>query len=255
MAFQYQKQTPVTIRFSDFTGIPNIADTTGLSNPRGFAMKFHGDGGITSDMIMHSFNGFPVGNTDDFVELLTDISKSGPDAPHPNLLEQFFGTHPIAKTFLTSQKPPTTSYATLSFFGVNSFKLTNAKGVSKYVRYQLIPVAGEHFLTPEELKMSGPDYLSAEIKDRINKGQIQFKLYAQLSAGDDKIRDPSIAWPDTRQRIMLGTLTIKKLSENTVQEDKSLKFNPNNLSPGVTIADQMLDDRARAYPISVKNRQ
>src|SRR5438105_10230650 len=32
---------PVTIRFSDATGVPNIADGSDLANPHGMAIKFH----------------------------------------------------------------------------------------------------------------------------------------------------------------------------------------------------------------------
>src|ERR1700712_2093656 len=40
-AFHLQKKgSAVTIRFSDFTGIPDIADNAGAANPRGFAIKF-----------------------------------------------------------------------------------------------------------------------------------------------------------------------------------------------------------------------
>jgi catalase len=36
---------PVTIRFSDATGIPNLPDGSALANPHGMAIKFHLPGG------------------------------------------------------------------------------------------------------------------------------------------------------------------------------------------------------------------
>jgi catalase len=211
--------------------------------------------GSSTDIVSHSFNGFPTSTTDEFRELLLAISKSGPDAPHPNGIEQFLPTHPIAKTFLTTQKPPSVSYATLSYFGVNAFKFTNAKGEVKFIRYQMIPEGGDEFLTSEQLKLAGPGYLSEEIKKRVAAGEMKFKFYAQVAEKGDKIEDPSIAWPDSRKRVLLGVLTIKRMAENTLQEDKSLTFNPGNLPAGIEIADQMLADRQAAYPISVKERQ
>jgi len=249
------KTLPVTFRFSDFTGIPDISDMNGGSNPRGLAVKFHLPDGTSTDIVGHSFNGFPTATTDQFRTLLLAISKSGPDAAKPTALDTFLAHHPIAKTFLTTQKPPSVSYGTLSYFGVNAFKFTNAEGKTQFIRYQFIPESGEQFLTAEQLKSAGPNYLSEEIKERIAKGNIKFLFYAQAAEEGDKIDDPSIAWPDSRKRILLGVLTIKKLAPNTVQDDKQLTFNPGNLPDGIEPADAMIIDRKKAYPVSVEERQ
>jgi catalase len=58
---------------------------------------------------------------------------SGPAAVKPTALDGFLESHPVAKTFLTTQRTPV-SYATITYFGVNSFELTNARGESRYVR-------------------------------------------------------------------------------------------------------------------------
>jgi len=246
---------PVTVRFSDFTGIPDISDTTGGSNPRGMAVKFQLANGKSTDIIAHSFNGFPVATTDEFREFLLDISKSGPDASHPNAIEQFLGTHPIAKHFLTTQKPPSVSYGTLSYFGVNSFKFINNQGNSTFIRYQIIPETGEQFLTAEQLKQSRDDYLSEEIKARVRKGAVKFKLYAQVAEAGDEIENPAVAWPNERRRVLLGTITISRLTDNSLTADKALIYNPGNLPKGIEIADPMVADRAKLYPVSVKERQ
>ncbi|MET4139537.1 catalase family peroxidase [Pedobacter sp. UYP1] len=250
-----QKAVLVTLRFSDFTGIPNIPDTAGASNPRGMAVKFHLPDGSATDIVAHSFNGFPVATTDEFRALLLAIGSSGANARKPTNLDKFLGTHPIAKTFLMTQKPASVSYGTLSYYGVNTFKFTNKEGKSRYARYQFIPEAGEHFLTKEQLSASGPDYLSAEIRKRVALHPVKFKLYAQLAEAGDKIEDPSIAWPDSRKKVLLGTIEIYKAADNTPAEDKELSFIPNHLPHGISIADPMLEDRSKAYPISVKERQ
>lgn len=244
---------PVLVRFSDFTGIPDIPDTVGASHPRGMAIKFQMPENQSTDIIFHSFNGFPVSTTDEFKIMLEAIGANREGNPTP--LNQFLATHPIAKTFLTTQKPFTPSWGTLAYFGVNSFKFTNQAGLSQYVRYQIIPEAGEQFLTTQEVAKLSPNYLQEEIKERVAKKPVLFKLYAQIAQKGDKIEDPSIAWPDSRKRVLLGTVTITKVAANTVAEDKTLFFNPNNVPEGINIADPMLLDRARAYPISVGGRQ
>lgn len=254
-AFHLQKKSSkVTVRFSDFTGIPNIADNSGSANPRGMAIKFQMDDGITTDIISHSFNGFPTTNSDQFRELLLAISTSGPNVAKPTDLERFLDTHPVAKTFLTTQKNPL-SYATISYFAVNSFKLTNSKGASFIIRYQFIPEGGEQLLSQEEMMKAGSEYLQTEIKARISKRSFRFKMYAQISEPGDKTDDPSIAWPDSRKKIFLGTIEVKKLGDNTTEGDKALSFSPNNIPDGIETADPMLDFRSKAYPVSVKGRQ
>ena len=114
----------MTARFSDFTGIPTIPDNVGEANPRGFAVKFKAPGG-DFDIVTHSFNGFPTKTAGEFRELLLAIPVSGKDAAKPTALDKFLAAHPIAKTFLTSQKSPE-SFATSAYFGVNAFKFTKA---------------------------------------------------------------------------------------------------------------------------------
>ena len=244
----------ITVRFSDFTGIPDIPDNIGLANPRGFAIKFRLPDGSTTDIVGHSFNGFPSPTSDQFRELLQAIAASGPDAAKPTALDKLLDTHPIAKTFLTTQKTPA-SFGTIAYFGVNAFELTNHAGVRHFVRYQFLPAAGEHLLTPEALAKAGPSYLMDEIRSRIAKGPIKYQVYRAARRGGDVIADPSLAWPDSRKKVLLGTIEIKRLASNTPEQDQALAFSPNNIPRGIKTADPMLDFRSKAYPISVQERQ
>jgi catalase len=134
---------PITVRFSDFTGIPDIPDTIGDANPRGFAIKFHLPAGGELDLVTHSFNGFPTRTSDEFAQLLRAIGASGSDAARPTELDRFLGAHPGAKVFLTTQKPPPVSYGTLNYFGVNAFTFIDAAQRRAAVRYRFVPTAGE----------------------------------------------------------------------------------------------------------------
>lgn len=244
----------VVVRFSDFTGLPEIPDNTSAASPRGFAIKFVLPDGVNTDVICHSFNGFPVATSDEFRLFLLSIGASGPNATKPTALDYFLDTHPITKRFVTTQPLPA-SWATTAYFGVNSFKFTNQQGRSQYVRYQFIPTVGEHYLTPEELAKKDANFLSAEIKERIAKGPFGFKFYAQIADKSDDIENPALAWPATRLRVLLGTVQIDRLAANTPEEDKATQFNPGNLPAGIEMADEMVKLRAGAYPISVKERQ
>ncbi len=246
---------PITARFSDFTGIPEIPDTVGDANPRGLAIKFKLPGDASMDIVAHSFNGFPTATANEFGYLLRAIGTSGPEAKKPTDIDQFLATHPIAKTFLTTQKPAPVSYGTLAYFGVNSFKFTSASGQSQFVRYRFVPRAGEQFLDSAALKSKGPNYLAEEITARISTGPVVYDWYAQIAAAGDAIADPSVAWPESRQLVKLGTITISRLVPDQAATDKVTMFIPNNVPAGIEPADPMLTVRSSAYPISFAGRQ
>jgi catalase len=242
-------------RFSDFTGIPTIPDNIGDANPRGLALKFYVPGDSEVDIVMHSFDGFPVKTAAEFAQLLVAIGASGKDVPKPTALDKFLATHPIAKTFLTTQKPPPVSYATTAFFGVNSLKFTNAEGESTYVRYRVMPVAGEHYLDAAALKTKDANYLQSEIKQRLAKGPASFIWYAQIAENGDIVDDPSIAWSTSRKLVKLGTVTITGLVPDEASADRETLFLPGNLPDGMQVADPMLNVRNAAYPLSFRHRQ
>ena len=246
---------PVTVRFSDFTGIPDIPDTIGDANPRGFAIKFHVKEGGELDLVTHSFNGFPTRTFDELAQLLRAIGASGADAGKPTALDRFLGAHPIAKSFLTTQKPPPMSYGTLNYFGVNAFTFIDAAQRRRAVRYRFVPSAGEQVLDAAALKAKGPNYLQEEIGARVAAAPIVFDWFAQIGELGDLTDDPSIAWPESRELARLGTVTISKLNSEPMKTDKALLFLPGRLPVGIEIADPMIAMRSAAYPISFAERQ
>ena len=140
--------TPVTIRFSDFAGFPTPADNDpNQSSPRGCATRFHLGEHAHTDIVAHSADGFPVRTAPEFVEFLGAIRASGPDAPHPNPIEQFLGSHPKALAFVQLPKPIPTSFARESYFSVTAYKFIDAAGATRHVRYRILPDAGNEYLS------------------------------------------------------------------------------------------------------------
>jgi len=250
------QRTPskVVVRFSDFTGLPDIPDNAPPANPRGLAVRFTLPDGQSTDLVGHSFDGFPTQTADQFRELLLAIAASGPGAAAPTALDRFLEAHPVARRFLTTQKTPA-SFATIAYFGVNAFRFTARDGSARYIRYQLEPIGGEQLLTGEQAAAQGARYLQDEVAARVAKASFAFRMYAQVADPGDAIDDPSIAWPAQRTRVPLGVLTVARLADNTAKADQALAFSPRNLLPGIETADPMLDFRARAYPISVEERR
>jgi catalase len=249
-----EPSVPVIVRFSDFTGLPNIPDTDLNANPRGFAIRFLMPDGSNMDVVNHSFNGFPVSTAGEFSTLLQAIASSG-GAPTPGSdLEAFFGSHPIAKTFLTTQTELPQSWATTSFFSVNAVQFTDPEDRNHAVRYQFVPAAGEHSLAPGEETTKSADYLSAELVARVAASPVQFTWFAQIAEDSDVVDDPATAWPDDRARVALGDIVIDQVGPNSAEADRALAFMPGSLPPGIESADPMLTVRNASYPTSFQER-
>ena len=75
---------PVTIRFSDSTGLPTIADTDPGASPRGMAVKFHLPDGSKTDIVVHSFNGFPVATAAELRDFFLAIGATKLEDAPPN---------------------------------------------------------------------------------------------------------------------------------------------------------------------------
>jgi catalase len=249
-----KESSDIIVRFSNFTSLLDIPDNLKEANARGFSIKFSGPGVFTTDIIAHSYNGFPVKTTDDFRDFLVALAASGPAAPKPTAVDKYLESHPATKAFAMNQKNPA-SFATVNYYAANSFKFTNAAGISVYIRYQFIPQEGEDLLTDEELAAMNSSYLQDDIRTRIAFKPVKINMFAQLAGQNDVIDDPSTAWPDSRESVLLGVLEIKKISLNSPEQDKALIFIPNNIPEGIQTADPMLDFRSKAYPISLKGRQ
>ncbi len=243
----------VTVRFSNFTGFPAIPDNDPNANPRGMAIRFGSDTAPVLDIVTHNFDGFPTRTAGEFGALLRAIGTSGAGVAAPTPLDLFLTSHPIAKTFLTTQHPAPISCATTAYFGVNAVTFTNSKGRTHPVRYRFVPTAGERYFA------AGPgpsaEYLQPEITKRIAAGPIRFDWYAQLGEAGDLVDDPSIAWPSTRKLVKLGTLTIAALADNSAAADRALTFSPVRMPAGIAAADPMLAIRTATYPVSFQQRQ
>ncbi|MEX3947790.1 catalase family peroxidase [Paraburkholderia sp. EG287B] len=251
----FQTAVPVVVRFSNFAGIPDIADDHPLASPRGMAIKFKLPDGSDTDIVAHSFNGFPSATADDFRDLLIALGTSGPNTPKPTPLDAYLGSHPVAKAFLTARKPFPRSYASLPYFGVNTFRFIDSKGVVTYGRYQIVPVGGEHYLADADAAKKAPDYLQSEIRQRVSRAPAQFRLVLQIARAGDKLDDPSVAWSSAHRTVELGTISITKAVADNQAAQRSLLFLPNALPPGIEVEDPMINARSAAYPVSFARRQ
>jgi catalase len=244
---------PVTVRFSDSTGIPNLPDGSADANPHGMAIKFHLPDGSETDMVINSLKFFPVATGEDFRDLLLALAASPTDASKPTKFEQFAASHPsVPAAFATVGTPD--SFANEEYYGVDAFVFVNKAGERQAVRYQMMPERVGHLGTADAAKQP-PNFLMDELPERLKRGSVTFHLKAQLAAAGDSTKDPTIAWPNDRKVVELGVLTIDKAVPSSPEVEKKLLFLPGQLTDGIEESDDpLIDIRNGAYALSFSRR-
>ena len=244
---------PVTVRFSDATGIPNIPDGSALANGHGMAIKFHLPDGTETDIVLNSLKFFPVSTSAEFRDMLLAIAASPPDAAKPTKFDEFVAAHPsIPRALATAQTPD--SFADEEYYGINAFVFINDKGNKRAVRYIMSPEKLVH-LEPAEAAKMAPDFLVDELPARVAKSPVTFHLKAQLAGPGDVTKDPSHPWPESNEVVELGVLTIDKPVPDSLDAQKKLLFLPGQLTEGMEASDDpMIDIRNGAYAVSFSRR-
>jgi len=247
---------PVTIRFSDAAPDPFVPDNSAFAGPRGIAIRFNLPGGKTTDIVAISHNGFVVGTGEEFFALQKAVLATDPTKPHPWPVEQFLGTHPVALKFVQECAVVPASFANEAFFSNDAFVFVNKSGARQAVRYQIQPVAGLRQLSEDEAKAKSPDYLMQDLKARLAKGPIQYRLVAQLPNAGDPTSDPSLVWPEDRKTIDLGLTDIASVVPDSAQAERELAYFPTNLLDGIELSDDPFPDlRSRVYLLASNHRQ
>jgi catalase len=249
--------TPVTVRFSVSSGIPTVPDNDpNGSSPQAMAVRFHLADHIHTDIIAHSHNGFPARTGEEVLAFFRAIAASGPGAPSPSPIAAFLETHPAAKAFVEAPKPIPTSFARQAYFAVTAFQFTNADGVSRFGRFRVRPEGGTEFLTPEEAAEKTADFLAAELSERLAKGPVRFHVLVQLAGDGDEVADATAVWPETREEVEFGTLTLTERVDELAPEMRKMIFDPVPRVDGIDPAgDPLTEVRSEIYLLSGRRRR
>ena len=252
-----RESTPVTVRFSNSTGIPMMPDNSPDANPRGMAVRFHLAEHVHTDIVAHSKDGFPTRTGEEFLEFLGAVAGSGPDVPSPKPVEVFLGSHPAALAYVQAPKPSPVSFATEGFFGVTAMEFINQAGVHRFGRYRIVPSAGLEHFNDEKASTKDADYLFSELGKRIAAGPVRFEVKAQLAQPvGDPVDDATIHWPEDREVMTLGRLELTAMVPDDAEEQRKIIFDPIPRVEGIEPSeDPLLELRAAVYLISGRRRR
>jgi catalase len=243
----------VTARVSNAGGDPDAPDY--LPDLRGLAVKFYLPDGSRTDIVAQSAPRFPARTPEAFVELMR---ASAPSASMPLKFARFLVRNPVAIGGLpanTRALLPPASYAAIPYYAVHAYRWLDGDGSSRYVRYTLVPHVTEPPLAPWQARRRGRDYLQHEIRERLARGPVRFKLELQLAEPGDPVDDPTSVWPKERATVIGGTLELTGLETERETEGDVLVFDPVRVTDGIELSDDpVLRFREHAYSASVARR-
>nr|WP_175964317.1 catalase [Burkholderia pyrrocinia] len=252
------QKTPVFVRFSTVVNGAYSPETD--RDPRGFATKFYTADG-NWDLVGNNFPTFFIRDAIKFPDMVHS-AKPDPSTNLPNDARRFdFFSHVPESTrtltLLYSNQGTPASYRMMDGNGVHAYKMVNAKGDVRYVKFHWKSLQGIKNLDPKQVQeMQGRDYnyLSRDLIEAINKGDFpKWDLYIQvlepeqLAKFDFDPLDATKIWPDVPER-KIGQMVLNKNPENIFQETEQVAMAPANLVPGIEPSeDRLLQGRLFAY--------
>ncbi|HWD64726.1 MAG TPA: catalase family peroxidase [Solirubrobacteraceae bacterium] len=245
---------PATFRFSNASGHPDSPDFA--PDLRGLAVKFYLPDGSRTDLVSVTAPVFATRTPEVFVELL---KAQGAGAAALVKMPALLGRHPWLLTRLVKDLPvmrPAASYVLLRYYAQHAFRWVGADGAERFVRYTVVPGAGEEpYLRLRDARRRGRDYLQEELRRRLAAGPVRFTLEVQIAEPGDPVDDASREWPASRQRLTVGTFELTGPDTEREQGGDVLVFDPTRVTPGIELSDDaVLHFRSPAYRESVARR-
>ena len=244
------------VRFSNGSGV--IGADYVPREGRGMAVKIYLPDGATTDVVAVTLPAFFVRTPEDFLEF---VHARKPDpatgAPDPERIGEFVGAHPEALTALAAVigAEPTDSYLSCAYNALHTYLFENADGTTVAGRYHLDPLAGTTTISPDEAEQRGHDHLKDDLARRLGRAPAVYVLSVSLAGEGDVLDDPTVAWPEDRERVAVGRFEITGLATDRERDGDVLVFDPTRVTDGIGLSnDPLLHFRRAAYAESVLRR-
>ena len=258
------KQTPVFVRFSTVFGERGSMDTA--RDARGFAVKFYTDEG-NWDLVGNNIPVFFIQDAMKFPDLV-HAAKPEPHFAMPqagtahDTFWDFVSLMPESTHMLMwamSDRGIPRSYRMMQGFGVHTFRLVNAKGESKFVKFHWRPLAGTHSLDWDEaVKLGGadPDFHRRDLWEAIESGVfpeyelgMQVFTEAQAESFSFDVLDATKLIPEELVPVTpIGKMTLNRNPDNFFAETEQVAFCTAHIVPGLDFSnDPLLAGRIHSY--------
>ncbi|HTN64102.1 MAG TPA: catalase [Devosia sp.] len=268
---QKGKRTPVFTRISTVAGSKGSKDTP--RDVRGFAVKFYTDEG-NWDLVGNDMPVFFIQDAIKFPDLIHAV-KPEADREFPQAASahdtfwDFISLMPESMhtlMWVMSDRGIPRSLRMIEGFGVHTFKLVNAKGEHKLVKFHWKPKLGVQSTTWDEaVKISGADsdYHRRDMFEAIQNGDfpewefgIQVFDEAWAAKQPYDVLDATKLIPEEDIPVeIIGRMVLDRYPDNFFAETEQVAFLPTNIVPGIDFSnDPLLQGRLFSYLDTQKSR-
>jgi len=200
---------------------------------------------------------FPFSTPEGFYEQML-ASKPDPETgkPDPAKMEAFRARHPEFDRALGALKdhPFSSGFDNSTFYALHAFRFVNAAGDSTAVRWLVRP---EQPFEPAGTPPAGQgkNYLFDALIARIGRGALRWHLIVIIGQPGDPTNDASAAWPEGRETVDVGTVTLDRAESDETSAATDINFDPLVLPAGIAPSDDpLLSARSAVYSQSFTRR-
>ena len=258
------ERTPVFVRFSTVAGNKGSFDLA--RDVRGFAVKFYTQEG-NWDLVGNNIPVFFIQDAIKFPDVVHSV-KQEPDRGFPQAQsahDNFWdfislmpeATHMVMWTM--SDRAIPRSYRFMEGFGVHSFRLIDAEGAARFVKFHWKPAQGlQSVLWNEAVKINGadPDFHRRDLWDAIETGDFpEWELGVQVfddafaDEFDFDVLDATKIIPEELVQVTpIGRMVLDRVVDNFFAETEQVAFCTQNVVPGIDFTnDPLLQGRNFSY--------
>jgi catalase len=256
--------TPVFTRFSTVAGSRGSTDLA--RDVRGFAVKFYTAEGVF-DLVG---NNVPVFFIQDAIKFPDFVHAVKPEPHHE--MPQAASAHDTFWDFISitpesmhmimwvmSDRALPRSLRMMEGFGVHTFRLIDAAGKSRFVKFHWKPLLGVHAVAWEEAQqISGkdPDFHRRDLWSCIEGGAYpEWELGVQVVEEEDELKfdfdllDPTKIIPEDLVPVQpIGRMVLNRNVDNFFAETEQVAYHIGHIVPGIDFSnDPLLQGRLFSY--------
>jgi catalase len=249
-------RVPVIGRFSFGGGDPNVVDAPNMV--RGLGLLFRLPDGEEWRTAMVNLPVFPFQTPQAFYDNLV-ASQRDPKTgkPDPEKMAAFAASHPATMRALgiIQSHAPSSGFDNTAFNSLNAFLFIDAAGKSIPVRWTLAPLQPFAAASAAATAQADKSYMFDELIASIQRHPLQWHLLVTIGQPGDPTNDATVAWPDGREQVDLGTLTLDHIESEETSLARDINFDPLVLPSGMAPSDDpLLSARSAIYSQSFTRR-
>ena len=248
-------RVPVIGRFSLGGGEPYVADRPDAV--RGLGLQFSLPDGELWRTAMINLPVFPFSTPEAFYERLI-ASKPDPKTgkPDPAKMAAFLARHPesVQAMMVIRGQAVSSGFDNSTFHSLNAFRFINAAGDAIPVRWLMTP-AQPFEAASAAAAVQDKNYLFDALIAQIHHQPLRWHLIVIVGQPGDPTHDASIAWPEGREKVDVGILTLDRVESDETSAATDMNFDPLVLPAGIAPSDDpLLSARSAVYSQSFTRR-